>query len=72
VPLVIDDDDHPDADLAVHADKRRAVDPFIAAFFVVFAYPPYLGCYTSAVRERGGEFFSNTVGAANLVHEWRL
>lgn len=59
--LVVDNDDHPNTYLAVHADQWRAMYPSVAAFFVVSGEPSYFGSHASAVGERCGELFSNTV-----------
>lgn len=72
VGVVVDDKDHPDADLAVGADERRAVDPAVAAVFVDARHPAHFGGDAAALGEGVGEFVADAGGAADFVHEGRL
>lgn len=61
VLLVVDDDDHPDTNLTVAADERRAMDPLGPAFFVGLGDPSYFGRHSSPFGKCGCELLSDSI-----------
>lgn len=70
--LVVDEHDHPDADLAAVAEQGRAVDPAGAAVVVGARDPADLGRDAAAFGESGRELFAHARGAADAAEECGL
>jgi hypothetical protein len=70
--LLVDNDYHPHAHLALVANQRRAVNPLVLPLLISSTEPPYFCGNSSSVSECRRELLTNSVRAANLVQERRL
>lgn len=58
--VVVDENDHPNADLAVAADQRSAMNPPVASIFIGSRDPSDLRRYSTAFGKRRHKFVANT------------
>lgn len=70
--LVIYHDHHPYSNVAILADQRRTVNPFVLPLLVGFADPTNFGGHASSLGERRGQLLPDSVRASDLVQERRL
>lgn len=67
--LVVDNDDHPHPDLALVADQRRTMNPFILALLIAPANPSNFCRNAPAFSECCGELFLDTIGSPDFIQE---
>lgn len=58
--VIVNKNDHPDADLPITAEQRSAMDPSVAPVLIGSCNPSHLCCYSTALSKRRGKLVTDS------------